>query len=429
VDAFGIRPAIVTADGHGEDDCTNLWYTVDGKIKHLQQWPLPQSLGWFYTKFTQWFGFRAHDGAGKFMGLAGYGHPDAELKSKVATVLQITNDERCYHLEPRFFLGDFADAEPYTGEWLELFGAPREFESKAPFSDTQKDLAYAVQDALEEAGLALTRRALSATGRDRVCTAGGTFMNCKMNGVLALEVGRENYFVQPAAGDNGIALGAALAVIHDVGASVDAPMTHLYYGPEFDDAAIEAALVAAGVAYTRSADVTAAAAALLAESKVIGWFQGRMEAGARALGNRSIIANPLDPSMRDVVNEKVKFREAWRPFCPSARMEDGPDYFDYCGTMPFMIVACDALAGMQEKLPSVVHADNTVRVQSVDAAINPRFHQLITAFKAETGVGTVLNTSFNIKGEPIVCTPADAVNCFLKTAIDALVIGDYIAEK
>jgi carbamoyltransferase len=417
--------AVVTADGHGEADCTNIWVGDGDGIRLLQEWQLPQSLGWFYTKFTQWCGFRAHDGEGKLMGLAAYGTPNPLMIDKVAQVIQLTDDDRIYHLEPRFFLSEFSDAGPYTEEWLELFGPPRELESTESFTGAHNDLAYAVQDALEAAGAALIAQALKLTGQERVCTAGGTFMNCKMNGVLARQVGLSNYFVQPAAGDNGVALGAALAVAGGSGQR----LRHLYTGPEFSDAAIVAALNDAGIDYHWADDVAAEAAALLADSKVLGWFQGRMEAGARALGNRSILANPLNPKMSDLVNTKVKFREPWRPFCPSAAVADGADYFDFTGALPFMIVACDARPGMKEKLPSVVHVDNSVRVQTVDAADNPRFHALISAFKACTGYGTVLNTSFNVKGEPIVCSPADAVDCFLRTAIDALVIGDFIAVK
>ena len=196
--------AIITADGHGEDDCTNVWVAEDGRIRHLARWRLPFSLGWFYTKFTEWFGFQPHDGEGKLMGLAAYGTAKPELFDKVRRIIRLTGDEKVYHIEPRFFLNDFVDNLPYTREWLDLFGSPRPRESKEPFSDYHKNLAFAVQDALEQVGCALTDAALEMSGKDKLCVAGGTFMNCKMNGVLAKKVGSANFFAQPAAGDNGV---------------------------------------------------------------------------------------------------------------------------------------------------------------------------------------------------------------------------------
>jgi carbamoyltransferase len=417
--------AIVTADGHGEDDCSALWVYEGGKIRHLQRWYLPQSLGWFYTKFTEWFGFQSHDGEGKLMGLAAYGKDVPELREKVAQVVRLTGGDDAYHVNPRFFLDEYV-RDIYTAEWLRLFGEPRERESKEPFSTYHKDLAYAVQDALERAGLALVQRALKLTGKKKVCVSGGIFMNCKMNGVLAQHVGLENFFVQPAAGDNGIPLGAALAIYHDRNLPWTERMEHLYYGPAYTNEEIQTALEAAGLTYTRPENMEQETAKHLAASRVVGWFQGRMELGARALGNRSILANPLDPRIKDLVNNKVKFREAWRPFCPSVLEKDGEQYFDFHGDLPFMIVACEARDGMMARLPSVVHVDNTVRVQTVNPERNRRYWDLLREFRQITGYGVMLNTSFNIKGEPIVCRPQEAIQCFLKTAIDVLAIGDFI---
>lgn len=420
--------AILTADGHGEDDCTNLWVAEGGRIRHLARWRLPASLGWFYTKFTQHFGFRAHDGEGKLMGLAAYGQPDEDWARRVAEVVRLTGDERVYQVEPRFFLGEFADGH-YTAEWLELFGPPRARESAEPFTQRDKDRAYAVQAALEAVGSALADEALRRAGKTRLCVAGGTFMNCKLNGVLAQRLGFPNLFALPAAGDNGISLGAALGAHHALGYAWREPLRHLYYGPAYDDAAIEQALIAAGLTYRRCDDLPAEVAGLLAQSKVVGWFQGRMEAGARALGARSILANPLDPEIAGLVNGKIKFREAWRPFCPVTTVEDGPRYFDYEGELPFMIVACAAREGVAAQLPSVVHVDGTVRVQALRREANPRLYGLLEAFGARTGHPVLLNTSFNVKGEPIVCAPEDAVACFLRTGMDALAVGDFLVTE
>lgn len=420
---------IVTADGHGEEDATHIWDAGADGLHDLGQWNIPHSLGWFYTKFTQFFGFQAHDGEGKLMGLAAYGNYDPVLEGLVSRVLRLTGDDTVYALESRFFFGEFAKDSNYTAEWLELFGKPLERDDEHLMDTYYRNLAYAVQKTLEEVGKRLVRLVMAKTGKQRVCVAGGSFMNCKMNGELANMVGLDNFFAMPLAGDNGIALGAALAAHLDMGLPWTTPLRHTYLGPEFDDETVMSALDSAPIVYSKKVDIATEAAALLAQSQVVGWFQGRMEAGARALGNRSILGNPLDPKIRDIINAKVKFRELWRPFCPSATEEDGPDYFDYTGEMPFMIVACESRAGMAERIPSVVHCDNTVRVQSVSKEYNPRYHALISQFKELTGYGVVLNTSFNVKGEPIVCTPQDAVQTFLKSNIDALAIGNYLAFK
>lgn len=422
--------AVVTADGHGEDDCTHLWVGEGGRLRHLAAWHLPFSLGWVYTKFTQHFGFHAHDGEGKLMGLAAYGKAVPELMAKVARVYRPTGGDDVYTVEPAFFLGEQAGGGPYTQAWLDLFGPPRSLESTEPFSQERMDLAFAVQDALERIGLALAERALAITGMKRLCVAGGTFMNCKLNGVLAARVGYGNLFAQPASGDNGISLGAALAVHAEMdGGPGEAPLARFDLGPAYGPERIEAALRAKGLAFRRSTEVEAETARFLAASKVVGWFQGRMEGGARALGHRSILANPTDPAMSGIVNRKVKFREPWRPFCPSVVEEEGEAYFDYRGRLPFMIVACRARDGIKAKMPSVVHVDGTVRVQTVSRAVDPRYHRLLLECKALTGYPVLLNTSFNVKGEPIVCTPEDAVACFLATAIDVLVLDDYIVTK
>ncbi len=420
---------VITADGHGEEDAAHLWDAGPDGIRDLQHWNLPHSLGWFYTKFTQFFGFQAHDGEGKLMGIAAYGSPDPAMTEKVNKVLRLTHDERIFELEASFFFGEFDAKLPYTPKWLELFGSPLERADDRLMDEHYKNLAYAVQKVLEDVGMALMQRAMKLTGKKRVCVAGGSFMNCKMNGELARMVGLENFFAFPLAGDNGISIGAALAARLDMGLPWTTPLKHLYHGPDFTDQEIESALNAAGLKHEKPADIPRQVAELLAQSKVVGWFQGRMEAGARALGNRSILGNPLDPKIRDIINAKVKFRELWRPFCPSTTSKCGPDYFDYQGRLPYMIVACEARPDMDQHIPSVVHCDNTVRVQSVSKKTNPRYHELISEFKELTGFGVILNTSFNVKGEPIVCTPADAVNCFLKSGIDVLVIGDYFAWK
>ncbi len=421
--------AILTMDGHGEHDCTNFWVAEQGYVKHLKRWELPHSLGWFYTMFTQWFGFRPHDGEGKLMGLAAYGQKKDELLTNVRKVLHLVDSDSCYEVCSDFFYGKRSEDGPYSEEWLRLFGKPRFFESNDPFSQYEKDLAFAVQSVFEEVCLKLAKTLIDLTGKTKLCVAGGSFMNCKMNGVLAKWIGYENFFVQPAAGDNGISLGAALAACRYEDRIRKASFSHPYLGPEYDNATIETALIEAGLAYEKKENIAKEVAQLLSRSKIVGWFQGRMEMGARALGNRSILANPLNPDMSNIINCKVKFREPWRPFCPSTTIENGAEYFDFFGPLPYMIVACKARTGIKEKLPSVVHVDNTVRVQTVEAKCNPKYHALIEEFGKLSGYEVVLNTSFNVRGAPIVLRPEEAINCFLNTGLDYLAIGDFLVSK
>lgn len=420
---------IVTADGHGEDDATNIWIGENGKIKHVKQWKLPHSLGWFYTKFTQFMGFRAHDGEGKLMGLAAYGKRDPAVSDKVNKVLTLTGDADVYSIDASYFYGDFEKGQ-YTSEWLKLFGEPLPFEKRNEYSTYHKNLAYAVQKKLEDVMVHIVERAIQLTGKENICVAGGTFMNCKMNGEIAKKYGRENFFAQPIAGDNGISLGSALAVYMNekVGWKKER-LKEIYFGPEYSESTIVEAIKSSGLKYRKSGNIEKETAKHVADSKIIGWYQGRMEVGARALGNRSIIGNPLDPGISDVINLKVKFREPWRPFCPSAMLEEGQKYFDYIFDLPFMVVACEVREGFAGIFPSAVHVDNTVRVQTVSKETNPKFYNLIREFKEITGYGVVINTSFNLKDEPIVNTPQNAIDTFLKSGLDILVLGDYIIEE
>lgn len=423
--------AIITMDGHGEEDCTNLWVAEGNEIKNINQWNIPNSMGWFYTKFTQWFGFRPHDGEGKLMGLAAYGEWDQEMMDKVDKVCRLTGDDLVYSLEPTFFFNENVGDTVFCKEWIDLFGEPLPYEKSIEYSEDHKNLAFAVQQKLEDVGIALAEYALSKTGKSKLCVAGGSFMNCKMNGVLAEKFGFNNFFAQPMAGDNGISMGAALAVASGQDNLRSFKMDNIYYGPEYTNQEIEEALEQhrASIRYHFHDYVEKRVAVLLSESKVVGWFQGRMEGGARALGNRSILGNPCDPDARKLINGKVKFREMWRPFCPSTIEEEGKRFFDYEGELPFMIVACQANKNYADKIPSVVHCDNTVRVQTVSKTTNPKYHKMISEFGKITGIPIVLNTSFNVKGEAIVCSPEDAINCFLNTGMDYLAIGDYLVSR
>jgi carbamoyltransferase len=418
--------AIITMDGHGEEDCTNLWIAENDEIKHIKKWMIPDSMGWFYTKFTEWFGFRPHDGEGKLMGLAAYGCFDKDIALKVDRVCQLTGDDQVYKLNPSFFFDKNIEGSNFCKQWIDLFGEAMPYEKEIKYSDYHKNLAFAVQKKLEDVGVALTEYVLDKTGKSNLCVAGGSFMNCKMNGVIAEKIGFNNFFVQPLSGDNGISMGAALAACRN---SYNKKMDNLYYGPEYDDEEIKNVLDRLNVIYSFCDDIEKEVAQFLSQSKVVGWFQGRMEGGARALGNRSILGNPIDPNVRELINSKVKFREMWRPFCPSTTEESGNKFFNYEGLLPFMIVACEVKKEYADQIPSTVHFDNTVRVQTVSKKTNPKFHKLIIEFEKITGLPIILNTSFNIKGEAIVCSPEDAINSFFKTGMDYLAIGNYLVPQ
>jgi carbamoyltransferase len=291
------------------------------------------------------------------------------------------------------------------------------------------DLAWAAQELLERAALVLARRLVEEQGVDALCLAGGVALNCKMNGEILRRSGARRLFVQPAAHDGGAALGAALQVSQRLGAAIRQPLLHTQYGPAFDAAAIRAALDAARVPWRRVDDPALETARLLEEGRIVGWFQGGMEFGARALGGRSILADPARPEMRDRVNAEVKQREAWRPFCPSLLQGSEAEYLKEPGDAAFMIVACEASEGCRAALASVVHVDGSVRPQVVREDAAPRFYALLRELGRRTGHPVALNTSFNVRGEPLVCTPQDALRCFYSTGLEALCIGEFLLVK
>lgn len=422
------KASIMTIDGHGEEDCTVLWAGNKDRIEKLEQINIPNSLGWFYTAFTVFLGFLPHDGEGKTMGLAPYGKKNEEIFRKMEKVISI-NDDGTYFVNPKLVYGPKSKDNHYFTDWfLDIFGKPRL--DTEPLSDYHKDLAFAAQEKLEKAVIGMAKRLFKKTGLRKLCLAGGVHMNCKLNGKLMEQDFVDEVFVIPMSADNGISLGAALVVAAENGINVRARIKHVYLGPEFSDDDIERCLKKSSINYTKSENIAIDAAKLLHGKKILAWFQGRMECGARALGNRSILANPLDPEMKDKVNKRVKFREMWRPFCPSVIAEDADNYFIMNGKeAPYMIVAHYAREGIREKLPAVVHVDNSVRPQTVEKEINPLYWSLISEFKSLSGVPVVLNTSLNIKGEPMICRPEEAINCFLKTDLDYLCIGGFIASK
>jgi len=411
--------AVVVMDGRGAWEATTIWHGQNGKLDPVLMIPFPDSLGYFYTAFTEFLGFRPNSDEWKVMGLAPYGKPGVDLSAfidlkaapyRVGTKKLVTNG-----------------ATPFAG-MTELLGPARIAESD--IDDRHKDIAYAVQDACEAAMMSVVRMAIEKTRCRNVCLAGGVALNSKANGKIAASGLVENLFVQPAASDDGVALGAALAhYLDDNGKLPHKPMRHGYWGPCFDDEAIESALRPYKLRFARLPDPASTAAELLSDGKILGWFQGCMEFGPRALGSRSILADPRDPEMNAKVNNAVKFREWWRPFAPSLKKEAAGEYLERVTDSPFMILTAQVRPEKRNIIPSVTHVDGSARPQTVEKEVNPLYWRLIDEFGKRTGVPVVMNTSFNLRGEAIVCTPTDAICTFFSSGMDALVIGSFLVSK
>jgi carbamoyltransferase len=419
--------AVLVFDGHGEQDAITIWRGEGTRLTLLQAIDIPHSLGWFYAAFTEYLGWDPSEGEVKLMGLAPYGGADAAIVEQVERMVTLTGDGLRVDGDLLFY-GRRSYGCRFGDALVRALGPPRGVDE--PISDRHRAIAWAVQHRLEEAAIHLARRALRLSGSSNLCLAGGVALNCKMNGELHRRGIARRLFVQPLAHDAGAALGAAQAVALERGDDSRFAMDHLYWGPDYTDAEVEAILRRSRVPFRRPPDVAAAAARLVADGRIVGWFQGRMEAGPRALGGRSILADPSRPEMKDLVNERVKARESWRPFALSLLEEHAADYLQRPAAAPFMIVAHDVVAGKTREVAAAMHsADGTTRPQTVSRAANPKFWSLLAAFRRLTGIPGVLNTSFNVKHEPIVCTPGDALRCFFGTGLDALVIGDFLIAK
>ena len=411
--------AVVVMDGRGAWEATSIWHGRNGRLKPVLTIPFPDSVGFFYSEFTAYLGFQRNSDEWKVMGLAPYGQAGADLSAfidpqaapyRVYTKRLVTNGP-----------GAFSGMTP-------LLGAPRVAESD--IDDRHKNIAYAVQEACEIAMMSVVRMAIEKTGCKNVCLAGGVALNSKANGKIVASGLVDKFFVQPAASDDGVALGAALAPYLDGGGKLpNKAMRHAYFGPAFDDEAIESALRTYKLRYTRLSDPAGVAAELLSQGKILGWFQGRMEFGPRALGSRSILADPRDPEMNAKVNNAVKFREWWRPFAPSFKKEAVGEYLENATDSPFMILTAQVRPEKRSVIPSVTHVDGSARPQTVEKEINPLYWRLIDEFGKRTGVPVIMNTSFNLRGEAIVHTPTDAIRTFFSSGMDALVIGSFVVEK
>jgi carbamoyltransferase len=411
--------AVLVLDGRGAWEASSLWHGRDGRLEHIWTIPWPNSLGLFYAQFTQYLGFQPYSDEWKVMGLAPYGEPGINLRDFIVP------DDNPYKVSTRLLLED--EPAPLAGITARL-GPQREAESE--IDPKHKNVAFAVQDACEEAMMTLARAAMAKTGSRNLCLAGGVALNSKANGKILSSGVVDRIFVQPAAGDDGVCLGAALTPYLDAGGKLPMhKMRHAYLGAENSDEEIEKTLTTYKLRATRVADPAAAAAEMLANGKILGWVQGRMEFGPRALGARSILADPRDPEMNAKVNNAVKFREWWRPFAPSILAEVADQYIESATDSPFMILTAQVKPEKRSVIPSVTHVDGSARPQTVERDVNPLYWRLIREFGNRTGVPVVMNTSFNLRGEPIVSTPTDAVKTFFSSGMDALVIGSFVVEK
>ncbi len=421
--------SILTLDGSGEEFTTFLWHGKGLDIEALKNFEMPDSLGGYYATFTEYLGFKSDSEEGKLMGLAPYGTFSEEIQRKLDKVLDFdrVNGDFTLALDMRFF-GKRTYNQKFTDALVDLFGPPRL--PRDPIENRHKAIAFNVQWRLEQVVLLLCRRLIRETGCPDLCLSGGVAMNCKMNGFLASQPEVRRIFAQPASSDNGTALGAAMLCARENGVTAFTPMSHGYLGVGFESDQIRQVLDESKMAYRKSTDIIGECADMLAAGKILGWFQGRSEIGARALGNRSILASPIFSKMREKLNKEVKHREPWRPFCPSLPVEDFQTYFgEIQHTSDYMILAFPVLEEFRGVIPAAVHVDGTARPQTVQKETNPRFHTLLKAFGGRTGHPILINTSFNIQGEPIVNSPEHALRCYAGTGIDVLAIGDFILEK
>ncbi|MEX0923866.1 MAG: carbamoyltransferase [Rhodovibrionaceae bacterium] len=445
---------VLTADGVGEWATTSVALAQGSELKIVKEIHFPHSLGLLYSAFTYYTGFRVNSGEYKIMGLAPYGEP--RYADVIREHLIDVKPDGSYRLDMEFF--DYCTGLRMTNEKFDaLFdGPPRQPEEL--LTQREMDLAASVQKVLEDILLTMTRALAKEYGKKNLCLAGGVALNCVANGEILRDGAFEQVWIQPAAGDAGGAVGAALAAHYGYLGKprslapnrLDA-MSGAYLGPGYDQAEVERRLTESQAVYTRLDDAALIdrTAEALEAGKAVGWFQGRMEFGPRALGNRSILGDPRSPQMQSLLNLKVKYRESFRPFAPSVLREDAAEWFEIEGDSPYMLLVADvaedkriamtaeqqALFGIDKlnvprsEIPAVTHVDYSARVQTVHAETNPRYHALISAFKDRSGCPLLVNTSFNVRGEPLVCTPEDAFRCFMGTEIEVLVVGNCLLRK
>ena len=445
--------AVLTLDGVGEWTTTSLAIGEGRDLRVVKEIHFPHSIGLLYSAFTYYTGFKVNSGEYKVMGLAPYGEP--RYADLIKEKLMVVAEDGSFQLDMTYF--DYATGLTMTNKKFDaLFGGPPRT-SETELTQREMDLAASIQKVTEDIVIQMAKDIAKETGQRNLCLAGGVALNCVANGILLREKIFDNIWIQPAAGDAGGALGAALSawyLHHNNARNVtderDA-MKGAYLGPEFSDTEIEAELKECGAVYKKLPEdklidevVTA-----LASENAVGWMQGRMEFGPRALGGRSIIADPRSPRMQKQLNLKVKYRESFRPFAPSVLREDVSQWFEHDIDSPYMLIVADvkedkrlpmtaeeeALFGIDKlnvprsSIPAITHVDYSARIQTVHKDTNPRYHSVISKFKEKTGCPIVVNTSFNVRGEPIICSPTDAFKCFMGTEMDVLAVGNYLLYK
>jgi carbamoyltransferase len=446
------QAAVVCMDGVGEWATTSVWNGAGATLQPLWQLDFPHSLGLLYSAFTYYTGFKVNSGEYKLMGLAPYGEP--RYADLIMDKLLDLKDDGTFRLDMQYF--NYCTGLTMTNSRFDrLFGGPPR-KPESTITQKEMDIAASIQRITEEIVLRIVRTVANETQHKNLCLAGGVALNCVANGRILREGPFEKLWIQPAAGDAGGAIGAALAVWHGLEGgerSVNGAdrMSGSFLGPRFEAAEIEGALNALGAKYERvsDADLFDRVAALLDEQNVIGWFQGRMEFGPRALGARSIIGDPRSAAMQTTMNLKIKYRESFRPFAPAVLADKVADYFEAVSESPYMLIVAPVLESLRiglsedeeklfgveklklkrSQLPAITHVDCSARVQTVHEETNPRYHALLSAFHKRTGCGVLVNTSFNVRGEPIVCTPEDAYRCFMRTEMDFLVVENYLLDK
>ncbi|QDU94147.1 carbamoyltransferase C-terminal domain-containing protein [Lignipirellula cremea] len=423
--------AILTIDGIGDASTTTSHHGVGSQMTLIQEIIPHNSIGFLWELVSMFLGFDIYD-ATKIMGLAAYGDPSV-YRDAFSQIIKATPDGK-FEVDSdltRFYELDYYNASGYFGGLEKVFGLPRR-NPKDELTQAYKDISATLQDITDEIVLHITQYLFEKTQSKNLCVAGGVALNCVTNQRIFEQGPFEQLYIQPVAHDGGTAIGAAFYLWHQqLKQPRQACMEHPYWGPEFTTEEIEQALQDRNLTYTRVDQIEDEVARLISEGAVVGWFQGRMEVGPRALGNRSLLADPRNPQMRDMLNHKVKHREFFRPFAPSVLLEEASNWFQIEKenmASEFMLMAYAAHDHLVDKIPAVAHVDGTCRVQLVRQTANPKYHRLISSFFERTGVPMVLNTSFN-DSEPIVCSPADAVHTFMKTRIDYLAIGDFLVSK
>lgn len=423
--------AAIVIDGIGEFETATTSDCAGQSIRMLEEILYPNSLGFAWEVFTKFLGFESNNDESKIMGLAAYGNPDV-FRDALRRFISVDEQGRfTTHLDGSILKGDFSTIEDNVGMKRRLPYEPLAWQGR---DRRHADLAAGLQEATNEVFFRQAEALRLLTGRKYLAMAGGVCLNCVANGHVAERCGYEDIYVQPATGDAGTSVGAALHLYHQESASSQSgnrPMPTPFLGPRFDAGQIRETLGRYRLGYEEIEDPAEVAAELLAEGKIVGWFQGAMEFGPRALGNRSLLANPSLPGVRHVLNLQVKHREEFRPFCPTILVEDASEWLEHsnplCAASRVMLMTYKVKYAKRAQVPAVLHMDGSSRVQVLHREDNPLFHDLISAFKRRTGIPLVLNTSFNDR-EPIVCTPEDACKCYLKTRFDAMILGDYLVR-